>query len=49
MKNRSYYQEGSKGRWRVKEGNKEGEYGGYTFYTGMNIEFLNLLKRRRLR
>jgi hypothetical protein len=23
---------------------KEGEYGSYTFYSRMNIEFLNLLK-----
>jgi hypothetical protein len=31
-------------RGRVKEGGQEGEYGWCTFYTGMNIEFLYLLK-----
>jgi hypothetical protein len=29
---------------RVKEVSLEGECGGCTFYTRMNIEFLNLLK-----
>jgi hypothetical protein len=28
----------------VKEGSEEDEYGWYTLYTRMNIEFLNLLK-----
>jgi hypothetical protein len=31
-------------RQRVKEASKEGEYDRCTFYTRMNIEFLNLLK-----
>jgi hypothetical protein len=35
---------GPNGRGRVKEGSKEGEYCLCTFYTRMNIEFLNLLK-----
>jgi hypothetical protein len=31
-------------RGRAKEQSKEGEYGRFTFYTRMNIQFLNLLK-----
>jgi hypothetical protein len=34
----------TKGKTLVGEGSKEGEYGGCTFYTRMNIEYLNLLK-----
>jgi hypothetical protein len=43
MKNRSCQGEATDGRGRVKEGSQEGEYD-CTFYTRMNIEFLNLLK-----
>jgi hypothetical protein len=32
-----------KGRGRAKKGSKEGEYEKCSFYTIMNIEFLNLL------
>jgi hypothetical protein len=44
MKNRSCYGEVTYERGRVKEGSYESEYGWYTVYTRINIEFLNLLK-----
>jgi hypothetical protein len=44
LKNRLNYGELTNGRGRVKEGCLESENGWCTFYTRMNIEFLNLLK-----
>jgi hypothetical protein len=39
MKNRLWYNEVTNGRGRVKEGIKEGEYGWFTLYTRMHLEF----------
>jgi hypothetical protein len=44
MKNRPHKIEVTYQRGRVKEGSNEGEYGSYTSYTRVNIEFLSQLK-----